>query len=173
MSTRPVTAAALLATVSVLSACGSSGGSASGSPTTTQTPTPTVTVTVTGQPTATDLPLPTLSKPGKPNPTMSIPPPAKDPLVIPDNPQAYGQAFVTAWVDQDRARAARLGTATAVNAAFASTVKTAPVFKTCEGAAGSSYCTWEGDEYTMTVRVLNEKSSLRQGQAVTEVKFAH
>jgi hypothetical protein len=132
--------------------------------------TPTVTVTVTATPT---LPSPTLSKPGKPNPAVSTPPPAKDPLVIPDNPQAYAQAFVTAWVDRDRARAAKLGIATAVNAAFASTVKTAPTFKSCEGAAGSSYCTWEGDEYTMTVRVGNELVAQHEEHAVREVRFAH
>ena len=40
-------------------------------------------------------------------------------------------------------------------------------------AAGSTYCTWEGDEYTMTVRVGNEMVAQRQEQAVREVRFAH
>ena len=179
MQNRRVNAAALaaagLAATALLSACGSSAGtgsSDSGGSTDTSGPTPTVTVTVTATAPST-LPTPTLSKPGKPNTTMSTPPPAKDPLVIPDAPQAYAQAFVAAWVDRDRARAARLATATAVETAFASTVTTAPTFSRCEGAAGSTYCTWEGDEYTMTVRVGNEMVAQRQEQAVREVRFAH
>ena len=176
MSSRLSTTAAIatMATAAaLLAACGStadtsgSAGSPSSSPTT-----PTVTVTVTATPTATP-PSTSVSSPGKPNTTMSIPPPAKDPVAIPDNPKAYGQAFVTAWVDRDKADAVRLGTTSAVDTAFGSTVKTAPKFTTCEGAAGSSYCTWEGDEYTMTVRILNEAASQRQQHAVTEVKFAH
>ena len=63
--------------------------------------------------------------------------------------------------------------ATCFTTAFASTVKTAPTFTSCEGAAGSSYCTWEGVEYTMTVRVGNAMVSQRQEQAVQEVRFAH
>ncbi|MEO6414372.1 MAG: hypothetical protein ABIO48_17415 [Pedococcus sp.] len=180
MQNRRVSAAALAATglaaTALLSACGSSAGagsSDSGTTTGTSGPTtPTVTVTVMATAPST-LPTPTLSKPGKPNTTMSTPPPAKDPLVIPDNPQAYAQAFVAAWVDRDRPRAAKLATATAVETAFASTVKTAPTFTRCEGAAGSTYCTWEGDEYTMTVRVGNELVAQRQEQAVREVRFAH
>ena len=180
MQTRPVSIAALaaaaLTTSALLGACGGSAGTGSGgSSTTTNTSsptTPTVTVTVTASATS-SLPFPTLSKPGKPNTTMSTPPPAKDPLVIPGNPQAYAQAFVAAWVDRDRPRAAKLGTATAVDTAFASTVRTAPTFQRCEGAAGSSYCTWEGDEYTMTLRVGNAMVAQREERAVQEVRFAH
>jgi hypothetical protein len=172
VSTVALAAAALTATV-LLSACGSSPDTGSGDSGSTSDPTtPTVTVTVTAPATST-LPSPTLSKPRKPNTSMTTPPPARDPLVIPDNPQAYAQAFVSSWVDRDRARAAELGIATAVDTAFAATVKTAPTFKSCEGAAGSSYCTWEGDEYTMTVRVGNAMVAQRQEQAVQEVRFAH
>ena len=183
MQTRLVSAAALAAAAltasALLGACGSSGGSdandSSTMATTSSPSTPTVTVTVTATATS-SLPFPTLSKPGKPgkpNTTMSTPPPAKDPLVIPDTPQAYAQAFVGAWVDRDRPRAAKLGTATAVDTTFASTVRTAPTFTRCEGAAGSSYCTWEGDEYTMTLRVGNAMVAQREEQAVQEVRFAH
>ncbi len=184
MSTRTATTVAAvlaIAATGLLGGCGDAddtsgggGGSSTTTPTmptpTTTTPTSTVTVTVSATST---LPAPTLTRPGKPNTTMTIPPPAKDPLVIPGTPKAYAQAFVTSWVDRDRARAARLGTPAAVDAAFGSTPTKAPTFTSCEGAAGSSYCTWEGDEFTMTVRVLNEKSAQRQTQAVTEVKFAH
>ena len=168
-----------MAAATLLSACGDasgSGGAAAGSTTTPSTtaapttPASTVTVTVTA---TSSLPVPTLTKPGKPNTTMSTPPPAKDPLVIPGNPKAYGQAFVTAWVDRNKANLQTLGTSDAVRSISTATPTKAPTFTRCEGAAGSSYCTWQGDEYTLTVRVLNEKSSLRQEQAVTEAKFAH
>jgi hypothetical protein len=175
MSTRLVTTIAAVVAVAatgLLTGCGDDTGGPAGSSTTTPTTPPTSTVTVTATVTS-SLPVPTLTKPGKPNTTMSTPPPAKDPIVIPDNPKAYGQAFVTSWVDRDRALASRLGTPAAVDAAFESTPTKAPTFTSCEGAAGSSFCTWEGDEYTMTVRVLNEKSSQRQTQAVAEVKFTH
>ena len=171
--TNAATACTVLATAALLSACGSTGSGAGGTSSTTSTATPstvTVTVTPTATSTATSA---TPSSPGKPNTTMTIPPPAKDPVAIPSSPKAYGQAFVTAWVGRDRDDAARLGTTSAVDTAFDSTVKTAPKFTTCEGAAGSSYCTWEGDEYTMTVRILNEAASQRQRHAVSEVKFAH
>ena len=171
MQTRLVTTGALVAAVGLLSGCGGSAGSAdSGATSRAGATTPTVTVAVIA--TAT-LPAPTLSKPGKPNPAVSTPPPAKDPLVLPDNPQAYAQAFVTAWVDRDRPRAAKLAVASAVDTAFATTVTKAPTFTTCEGAAGSSYCTWQGEEYTMVVRVGNERVAQHQEQAVGEVRFTH
>jgi hypothetical protein len=176
MSTRITTTIAALVAIAatgLLGGCGAADGTGIAGASSTTTPTattPTTTVTVTA---TSSVPVPTLTKPGKPNTTMSIPPPAKDPLVIPNTPKAYAQAFVTSWVDRDRARAAKLGTTAAVDAAFGSTPTKAPTFTSCEGAAGSSYCTWEGDEFTMTVRVLNEKSAQRQTQAVTEVKFAH
>jgi hypothetical protein len=172
MTTRLAGTIALVAATTLLGGCatGADGTAAGTTPTTTTPTTPTTTVTVTA---TSSIPAPTLSRPGKPNPTFSTPPPAKDPAVIPDDPKAYGQAFVTAWVDRDRARAQRLGTATAVEAAFDSAPRAAPAFRSCEGAAGSSYCIWQGDEYTMTVRILNEKSSLRQEHAVTEVTFTH
>ena len=169
------TIAVLTAVTALLAACGTGTGGSGGAAISTTT-VPPVTVTVTQTPTATpstSLPSTSPSSPGKPNTTMSIPPPAKDPVTIPDNPKAYGQAFVTAWVERDQADASRLGTTAAVDTAFGSTVRTAPKFIRCEGAAGSSYCTWEGDEYTMTVRVLNEAASQRQMHAVAEVKFAH
>jgi hypothetical protein len=175
---RVAAAAAAVAAAVLLSACGSSGGAGSSDSSTTTGPsgpaTPTVTVTVTATHTATPaLPSVTLSKPSKPNPRILTPPPAKDPLVIPDTPRAYAQAFVTAWVDRDRPRAATLAIASAVDTAFASTVTKAPTFTTCEGAAGSSYCTWQGDEYTMVVRVGNERVAQHQEQAVQEVRFTH
>lgn len=175
MSTRLLTTAVVaLAAATTLAGCGggAAGGPGSSSPTSpgptsTATPAPTVTVTVTR--TATAGPTP----PPSPGSTMTVPPPAGDSTLIPDNAQAYAQAFVAAWVARDTKRAAVLGTPDAVRVAFASTVRTAPRFTGCQGAAGSAYCTWQGKEYTLTVRVLNELASTRQAHAVTEVRFTH
>jgi hypothetical protein len=169
-------AATALAATALLGACGTSAGTGSSdsSTSTSEPTTPTVTVTATATQTPpSTLPSPTLSKPGKPGTTFSTPPPAKDPLVIPGTPQAYAEAFVAAWLDRDRPRAAKLAVATAVNAAFASTARTAPTSKGCEGAAGSTYCAWEGAGFTMVVRVGNERVSQHQEQGVREVRFTH
>ena len=166
-------AAALAAVTAavLLTGCGEqttgTGASPSGSPTTTSTPDATTT-----SPTPT-LPSPTLTRPGTPNATMSTPPPAKDPVTIPHNPKSYAEAFVRAWVHRDPVALRRLGTADAVREVGGSTVDTMPSLKECEGAAGSTYCTFEGLEYTMTVRVANEKAARAMEQAVSAVKFAH
>lgn len=184
MSTRPTpTRTASVATVAtgaalsaaLLGGCGSGGSDAAGTTNGSSPTTPTVTVTVTTTPTAPPTTTPTTgpTSPGQPDGTMTIPPPADDPVTIPADPKSYGQAFVTAWVERDKTDATRLGTTAAVDTAFGSTVETAPELTRCEGAAGSSYCTWEGDDYTMTVRILNEAASQRQMHAVAEVKFAH
>jgi hypothetical protein len=161
-------AAALAATValgSTLAACaGGPGPRASGS-----SPThPTVTITVTRT-----APGPTLTTATAPPTRATTPPPARDGEPIPDNARDYARAFVTAWAERDRPRAEQLAASSVVTTTFASSVPTPPTLKGCEGAAGSSYCTYEGDEYTMTVRVLNEMASHRQPHAVTEVRFGH
>ncbi len=170
---RSVTAGLLA--VAVVSSCGSSDPTAGSSSATTPTvattsassTTPaTVTVTTTVTASAT-------SRTPQIDPTLTTPPPGKDAPAIPRSAQDYGTAFVKAWVDRDRTRASQLGTEAAVETAFASTVDTMPRFVRCEGAAGSSYCTFEGDEYTMRVRVRNELASLGQLHAVAEVVFRH
>ena len=180
-TTTVLTATAGLLTVGLLGACGSSSSgsdagstagpsptnTASSSSTTTTDPSPTtvtVTTTVTSSPT---------TRTPRIDPSPTTPPAAKDAPAIPRSAQDYGTAFVKAWVDRDRTRATQLGTEAAVKAAFASTVDTAPRFVRCEGAAGSSYCTWQGDEYTMQVRLRNEQASTGQPHAVTEVVFQH
>lgn len=178
-TTTALTATAGLLVVGALAACGSPGGasgssatsnpsSTTSSPSSTSStagPSPTtVTVTVTaGSPTRT----PHI------DPSPTTPPAAKDAPAIPRSAQDYGTAFVKAWVDDDRTRADQLGTPASVKAAFASRVDTMPRFVRCEGAAGSSYCTWQGDEYTMQVRLRNDLASLGQPHAVAEVVFQH
>lgn len=160
-------AALTAATALLLAACADGGPGTSGGSTTTVT-TPTVTVTVTST-----LPSPGLSRPTAPPSAPVTPPPARNPQPIPDNARDYAGAFVTAWAKRDRVRAAQLATGTVVETAFASSVPTAPRLTECDGAAGSSYCTYEGDEYTMTVRVLNEMAAGRHPHAVTDVRFGH
>jgi hypothetical protein len=171
MQTRPFAPAIALAATALITACGAvagaSGGSTGGTGGAAPAPsTATVTVTATIAP-----PTLGLTDPVTPDPALlSTPPPTGAPMV-PADPQAYGQAFVTAWVDRDRATAAHLGTPTAVSSAFARTATTAPVFEKCEGAAGSSYCTWQGQKYSLIVRIGNERVAQHQDQAVFEVRF--
>jgi hypothetical protein len=114
-----------------------------------------------------------LTTPTAPPTKATTPPPARDTEPIPGSARDYAAAFVTAWAQRDKPRAEQLATSTVVTTTFASSVPTPPTLEGCEGAAGSSYCTYEGDEYTMTVRVLNEMASQRQPHAVTEVRFGH
>ena len=158
-----------VASTVVLACCGSSPGQsgstgASNSPSTTST-TQGTTTTVPAPPTT-----PTAS--AHVNTALTTPPPAKD-EVIPRNAQDYGRAFVSAWTRRDRAWADQLATKSAAAAAFATKVDRAPVFRTCEGAAGSTYCTWEGDEYRLQLRIGNEIASRGGLHAVDEVKFTH
>ena len=162
-------AAGLLA-LGVIAGCGS-GAADDGSP-------PTATTSATSTPTAgTVTAEPSTTEPSTTAPKLDLPPTtppgAKDAPAIPRAAQDYGTAFVTAWVGGDRARATQLGTESAVKAAFANRVEAMPRFVRCEGAAGSSYCTWAGDEYTLQVRLGNELASRGEPHAVTEVVFQH
>jgi len=159
----------------VLAGCGPADRSRTPSATASSSQTPatvTVTTIVTVPPTATR-PVPT--KPTGPTiePSPTTPPPAKDAPPIPRSAQDYGIAFVTAWVNGDRAHATLLGTESAVKDAFAAEPGTAPRFQRCEGAAGSSYCTWVGTEYTLQLRILNETASVGQPHAVVEALVRH
>ncbi len=162
-----------VAASAALGACGDATQGAGRTVSTTATSTADTTGSATDQPTLPSLPSPSITAPGKPNTTLTVPPPARDPDPIPDNAQDYGAEFVKAWVDRDRVRAAQLATPAAVDQAFASTAKKTPTFSGCEGAAGSVYCRWEGVEYTMTVRIANQKAAQALPDAVSEVTFGH
>ena len=133
-------------------------------------PTVTQTVTVTVTPTAPTLPHPTFSKPITPPVSPMTPPLPKD-QPIPSTSQGYAQDFATAWASHDRGRADELGSPAAVKAAFARRATSTPTLSGCEGAAGSSYCTFTTSGYSMIVRVLNEMASQAQPHAVVEVRF--
>jgi hypothetical protein len=82
-------------------------------------------------------------------------------------------AFVGAWEQGDQDRALELGTSAAVDTIFAYDSGGAGgwSFVQCEGAAGSSYCTFNaGGDPTIVVRVGNEAASQGAPHAVTEVQ---
>ena len=103
---------------------------------------------------------------------------ASRPSVPAANPEAYAPALIDAWVHSDRSTAARLATAEAVNTLFsyeagAEEGGTPPTWalQGCEGAAGSSYCTFNaGGDPTVIVRVGNEAAANSEPQAITEVR---
>ena len=95
--------------------------------------------------------------------------------VVPTTVPAYAELFVSHWVRGDRGGAEQLGTPEAVSAIFAAaeTPAAAPALRDCEGAAGSSYCTFDGVGYTLIVRLGNEAVQRGELHAVIEVRFAH
>jgi hypothetical protein len=94
---------------------------------------------------------------------------------LPTNVEAYAELFVSHWVRGDRGGAEQLGTPESVSAIFAAaeTPAAAPALRDCEGAAGSSYCTFDGVGYTLIVRLGNEAVQQGKLHAVIEVRFAH
>lgn len=97
------------------------------------------------------------------------------PAALPTDAQAYAQALVDAWQAGDRAGAERLADPDEVDDLFdEDDLLGSPTFVRCEGAAGSSYCTWQGTgsegPWTLQVRVGNEAVSQGQERAVTEIE---
>lgn len=91
---------------------------------------------------------------------------------MPSTPDAYATAFIAAWVAADRDAASALATPEVVDQLFAVDAGEAPwALVTCEGAAGSSYCTFgDGAGGEIVVRVGNEAAALGQPQAIAEVR---
>jgi hypothetical protein len=107
------------------------------SSTSTSTTTTTTTTTTTAPPTTTTVPLP----------------------VITDDPQTYAEYLFAAWQNNDKAAAANVAATDAVNQIFAQPypAKGPYTFASCGPAAGSLYCTWNGQNgasIQMTVRTL-------------------
>ncbi|GAB3090130.1 hypothetical protein [Nocardioides zeae] len=148
-----------------LSACSDSDDESS--------PTVTVTETVTSSATASaSSPTSTPTEPGGSSTASSAPTSgsaATGPL--PTDAQGYAQALIDAWQAGDRAAAERLvRDPDEVDDLFDEDDLTGdPVFAMCEGAAGSSYCTWNGTGYDIVVRVANETASAGQEGAISEV----
>jgi hypothetical protein len=167
-TTRPPLAIAAIGLALAVAGCGTESPEAGSTASTTTGSSSTTTTT---SPPTTSPPS-TTARP-TPDTTLRTPPPATDPEPVPDNPQAYAKAFVAAWVDNDKGRARQLGEEGAVKAIFSARAPDAPTFIRCEGAAGSTYCNWEGHEYTLVVRVKNQSASAGKPHAVFEATFAH
>lgn len=171
-STLAVRRGAALAVTAVLagaalSACSDSDDSSS--------PTVTVTETVTSSPTPSTEATPPEQATEQPTATSddasSAPTAGSATGPLPTDAQDYAQALIDAWQAGDRAAAERLvRDPDEVDDIFDEDDLTGdPVFAVCEGAAGSSYCTWNGTGYDILVRVANEAASAGQEGAISEV----
>lgn len=91
---------------------------------------------------------------------------------IPTDPQTYAQALVDAWLDGDRATAESLvaDPDDADELFDDDDIVGVPEFSRCEGAAGSTYCTWIGQGYEIVIQVANEAASLGELGAVLDVE---
>jgi hypothetical protein len=79
--------------------------------------------------------------------------------VITDDPQTYAQYLFASWQNGNRTTAADVASADAVNQMFSQAypAKGPYTFSNCDPAAGSLYCTWNGQNgatIQMTVRTL-------------------
>ena len=91
--------------------------------------------------------------------------------VITDDPQTYAEYLFAAWQNGNRTAAANVASADAVTQMFSQAypAKGPYTFSNCEPAAGSLYCTWNGQggaTIQMTVRTLTGGLPI-QVQAVT------
>ena len=108
-----------------------------------------------------------------PTPTTEPPLDEGDGPAIPSDPEAYATALIRAWELGDAPVAEVFATDDAFNQLFAFEGGGAPgIWQVtfCEGAAGSTYCTFSaGGDATLTVRVVNELAAQSSPDAVTEV----
>ena len=84
--------------------------------------------------------------------TVALPP-------ITDDPQSYAQYLFASWQNNNRSDAANVASADAVTQMFSQAypAKGPYTFSNCDPAAGSLYCTWNGQNgatIQMTVRTL-------------------
>jgi hypothetical protein len=167
MSTRRHVLPLFVATLVLLAAgCGDDGESST-------TTTAEVTTTTVAETTTTSS-TPTTTAPPS---TTAAPPTTGDPGddAIPTDPQDYATAFVGVWEAGDQESALVFGTQAAVDAIFAVESGGPGTWSVtgCEGAAGSTYCTFSaGGDPTIVVRVGNEAAAQGQHQAVTEVQVS-
>ena len=124
--------------------------------TTTRAATTTTVPSTTTQPTTTTVPVTTT--------TVALP-------VITDDPQTYAEYLFASWQNGNRTTAANVASADAVTQMFSQAypAKGPYTFSNCDPAAGSLYCTWNGQNgatIQMTVRTLTGGLPI-QVQAVT------
>jgi hypothetical protein len=90
----------------------------------------------------------------------------------PTSPQAYAEAVFVAWQSTDGPTLRDLAEPGAVETLSATAPpRAAWTGPTCEGAAGSSYCTWTSAGITLVLRVANEAAAHGEARAVTEARL--
>ena len=114
-------------------------------PATTTTAAPVTTTTAPATTTSTTAPATTTT-------TVALP-------VITDDPQTYAEYLFASWQNNNRTDAANVASADAVTQMFAQAypAKGPYTFSNCDPAAGSLYCTWNGQNgatIQMQVRTL-------------------
>lgn len=81
------------------------------------------------------------------------------------------QRLYRAWRKNDKKAAERVAKAEVVNVLFARTWRESDNWQStsCEGAAGSIYCTWERPSEKLIIRYRNDPTA--PGKRVSEVRF--
>jgi hypothetical protein len=92
---------------------------------------------------------------------------------LPTNPQAYATATFRAWLRGNETQLSRLAAPPVAQFLLARAPESTRGWSgpECEGAAGSTYCTWTRSETQIVIRVANEAASQGQTHAVTEAFF--
>jgi hypothetical protein len=129
------------------------GSGSSTSPTTAPTTTsPPATTSTTSAPAATTVPSASTTRPASPATTIPLP------SIASGTPASYAQYLFATWQNGDRAAAANVASAAAVDQMFSQAfVSPSPwTFQSCGVAAGSTYCTWQGAPgHTIVIQVRN------------------
>ena len=118
------------------------------------TPTTTTSTSTTAAPTTTSTTVHTASTTAPPPPSTTVALP-----IITDDPQTYAEYLFAAWQNNDRTSPANFASADALTQMFSQAypAKGPYTFSNCDPAAGSLYCTWNGQNgatIQMTVRTL-------------------
>lgn len=71
-------------------------------------------------------------------------------------PEDVARRFMAAWREGEVETMSRLADPEAVSAAEEIGAPADPMFETCEGAAGSVYCTWQDGDSRLTIRVATQ-----------------
>lgn len=145
------------------SACSGTGTTDEPTPTSAATSSPTASSSVSSSPAVTTAPSVTV-----PSETL----PEAEPL--PTNAADYATAAFEAWMADDEEMLGRLLTEESLEALRSITFDPGAdwEFDRCEGAAGSSYCTWTGPDGSLSFRVGNQAAAAGEERAITEALVA-
>ncbi|MGH8930621.1 MAG: hypothetical protein ACRDZO_08350 [Egibacteraceae bacterium] len=102
-------------------------------------------------------------------PAEGLPAPAQASI----SPAGYAAATFESWRDADQAGVEERALPAVATMLAARAPEHADGWQAprCEGAAGSTYCTWARPEIQLTIQVANEAASQGQPQAVTGAAF--